>query len=61
MRQIGRGGISLIAKMTGMDKRTVSKGVRELQNGENPGEGRQRKPGGGRKKLTENPANQDRP
>lgn len=53
-RQIGRGGISLVAKMTAMDKRTVSKGVRELPNGEKPGEGRQRKPGGGRKKLTEN-------
>ena len=54
-RQIGRGGISLVAKMTGMDKRTVSKGVRELQNGEKPGEGRQRKPGGGRKKIDGKP------
>ena len=53
-RQIGRGGINIVAKATGMSRTTVAKGVRELENEESPGEGRIRKSGGGRKTLTEN-------
>jgi len=43
-----------MSNATGMSRTTVAKGVRELANGESPGEGRMRKSGGGRKPLTEN-------
>lgn len=54
-RELGRGGITLVARATGISTDTVAKGVREL---EAPGEpsGRVRRPGGGRKRLTETDA-----
>ena len=51
---MGRGGIAIVARVTGLNKNTIIKGICELENGELPGEGRIRKPGGGRKTLTEN-------
>jgi transposase len=49
---LGRGGISAVAAATGMSRTTIRAGLRQLR--EPPLEaGRIRRPGGGRKKLTE--------
>ena len=45
---IGWGGITAVAKATGMSDRTVRNGVREIKSPEPSGD-RQRRPGGGRK------------
>jgi len=51
--QLGRGGISRLAQLTGMSRVTITQGVRGLISGKvrGPGEGRVRQPGGGRKKV----------
>ena len=49
---LGRGGISRLAALTGLT--TITKAVEELGSGAklvNPGEGRVRRVGGGRKKI----------
>ncbi len=56
-QELGWGGITTISKITGMSPTTIRKGLKELE-GESPLEvtGRVRKPGGGRKKLSETDA-----
>jgi hypothetical protein len=49
----GRGGIAATARATGMAVDTIRKGIGELEAGESIGAGRVRKPGAGRKPLTE--------
>ncbi len=55
-RAIGRGGIARVAEATGIARETVRQGLRQVQVGEvgvaAAGSERQRRPGGGRKKLT---------
>ncbi|MDE0698007.1 MAG: ISAzo13 family transposase [Boseongicola sp.] len=57
---IGRGGISRVAEATGLSRATVRQGVKDVASGVaapgdgSPPSGRTRKPGGGRKRLTEN-------
>jgi Rhodopirellula transposase DDE domain len=48
-----RGGIAATARATGISTETIRKGVAELRTGERLAPGRVRKPGGGRKPLTE--------
>src|SRR5260221_125332 len=52
-KRIGVGGISQVAREAGVTRKTIRKGIRELEAGARyqPGE-RLRKPGGGRKKVT---------
>ena len=52
-RAAGRGGIAATARATGMAVDTIRKGIGELEGGESIGAGRVRKPGAGRKALTE--------
>ena len=52
-RAAGRGGITGTARATGMAVDTIRKGIGELEAGESIGTGRVRKPGGGRKPLSE--------
>jgi hypothetical protein len=52
-RAAGRGGIAGTARATGMAVDTIRKGIGELERGESIGAGRVRKPGGGRKPLTD--------
>jgi len=52
-RWLGHGGIELVARASGVSRKTVSAGVAELEDGEDPLEGRVRREGGGRKRLTE--------
>ena len=49
-RAIGYGGISQVARATGMSRATIHRGLAELDEAELPAE-RSRRPGGGRKKL----------
>jgi len=52
-RAAGRGGIAGTARATGMALNTIRKGIGELEAGESIGAGRVRRPGGGRKPLSE--------
>ena len=52
-RAAGRGGIAGTARATGLAVDTIRKGIGELERGESIGVGRVRKPGGGRKPLSE--------
>jgi hypothetical protein len=52
-RAAGRGGIAATARATGISVPTIRKGIAELQAGERLERGRVRRPGGGRKRLTD--------
>ena len=49
-RALGRGGSYVVEKATGMGRRTILQGMKELETGEPVDPKHQRKPGGGRKK-----------
>jgi transposase len=49
-RALGYGGISQVARATGMSRATIHQGLAELEAGDLPPE-RSRRPGGGRKKI----------
>jgi Rhodopirellula transposase DDE domain len=51
-RALGHGGIRVVARAAGMREGTVSRGVAELDSGEEP-LGRVRRPGGGRKRAAD--------
>ena len=51
-RALGHGGIRVVARAAGMREGTVSRGVAELEAGEEP-LGRARRPGGGRKRAAD--------
>ncbi len=50
---LGRGGIAIVAKATGVSRTTISTGLKELTNIDNVDKLRIRQPGGGRKKSIE--------
>ncbi len=49
----GYGGISLVSRATGISRRAILVGCREIENGHMPPEGKVRRPGGGRKSNVE--------
>jgi hypothetical protein len=49
---LGRGGIAIVSKATGVSRTTISTGLKELRNPDNIDNNRIRKKGGGRKKST---------
>ena len=49
-KSLGRGGIALVARATGVARSTISRGIRELESGEIVETGRVRRSGGGRKR-----------
>lgn len=51
-KAIGRGGISIVARATGMSRNTIAKGLQELKNKQSVNKKRLRKEGGGRKQAT---------
>lgn len=56
--ELGYGGVAAVSRATKLTPRTIRRGVRELSGETAPEEeGRQRKPGGGRKKLSERQPN----
>jgi hypothetical protein len=50
-QQHGRGGVTLLHRITGLDRNTIARGVRELGQGDDLPPGRVRHPGAGRKKT----------
>ena len=50
---LGYGGVSLVARATGVSRRAIGAGLREIEAGELLPEGRVRRPGGGRKAAVE--------
>jgi Rhodopirellula transposase DDE domain len=52
-RTLGRGGITLVARATGMSRQTVYDGLADLDDPTGLAAGRVRRPGGGRKRLVE--------
>lgn len=50
---LGRGGIAIVSKATGVSRTTISTGLKELENPENIDTTRIRQSGGGRKKAIE--------
>ena len=48
---IGRGGASTVARATGVSRRVIGAGIKELTDGPTAGTGRIRRPGGGRKRT----------
>lgn len=52
-RAAGRGGIAATARATGISVPTIRKGIAEIERGEHLEPGRVRKPGGGRKLVSE--------
>ena len=51
-KSLGRGGISMISRISGVSRQTLTEGVKELDNPEPPSD-RIRKKGGGRKPVWE--------
>jgi hypothetical protein len=50
-RQLGSGGVSQLQRISGLDRKTIAKGLRELRQQDEPLTGRIRRPGGGRKPV----------
>lgn len=49
---LGYGGVSLVRRACGLSRKAIAKGIREIETGEAPEEGRIRRPGAGRKFLS---------
>ncbi len=49
--QIGHGGIQYLSKITGLSRKTISRGKQEIKRTNNASDGRIRAPGGGRCKA----------
>ncbi len=49
---LGFGGISLVHRACGLSRRSIAKGIREIQEGVAPSAGHIRRPGAGRKSIT---------
>ncbi len=52
-RLLGYGGIDITHQASGLDRKTIAMGIRELETGVSPPRARVRQKGGGRKKLTD--------
>jgi len=54
-KSLGRGGITLVNRLSGVSRQTLTEGVKELDDpeAETPEQGKSRKPGGGRKPVWE--------
>jgi hypothetical protein len=53
-QQYGRGGIALLARITGLDRNTIARGRRELDQGDLALSDRVRRPGAGRQRVEVN-------
>jgi transposase len=53
-RELGHGGVSAISRACGLSRKAITKGIIEIEDGGVLAPGRIRKPGAGRKAITEN-------
>jgi len=53
---LGRGGVTLVAEATGVSRRRIAEGIKQLRQEERLGKGRTRRKGGGRKRIIEKDA-----
>jgi hypothetical protein len=51
-RALGRGGISQVNRACGLSRKAIANGIKEIETGTAPPEGRVRQPGAGRKQIT---------
>ena len=51
-KSLGRGGVSLMARISGLARRTIYRGLHDIRNNHSTEPGRVRKKGAGRKKKT---------
>jgi len=49
---LGFGGVSAVHRACGLSRKAITKGIREIEAGSAPGQGRIRRPGAGRKPIT---------
>jgi hypothetical protein len=49
---LGYGGVSMVRRACGLSRKAIAKGILEIEAGASPSEGRIRRPGGGRKRIT---------
>ena len=52
-RVLGRGGVTLVSKVTGIARSTINRGIIDIEENRSAGEGRVRRPGGGRRAKTQ--------
>lgn len=52
-RVLGRGGVTLVSKVTGIARSTINRGIADIEENRSAGEGRVRRPGGGRRSKTQ--------
>jgi hypothetical protein len=52
-RSLGHGGVTLVSKVTGLARSTINRGIAEIEENRSAGEGRVRRPGGGRRAKTQ--------
>ena len=52
-RSLGRGGVTLVSKVTGLARSTINRGIAEIDENRSAGAGRVRRPGGGRRAKTQ--------
>jgi transposase len=52
-RVLGRGGVTLVSKVTGIARSTINRGITEIEENRSAGAGRVRRPGGGRRTKTQ--------
>src|SRR5260370_21531968 len=50
---LGYGGVSMVHRAWGLSRKAIAKGIGEIEVGDSPLAGDIRRPGGGRKNLTE--------
>ena len=48
----GYGGVSIVRRACGLSRKAIARGIREIRGGDRAPEGRLRRSGGGRKKIT---------
>ncbi len=51
-KALGYGGVTLVSRACGLSRKAIAKGIREIQEGSTPGEGRIRKRGAGHTPIT---------
>jgi hypothetical protein len=52
-RALGPGGISEVSRACGLSRKAIAKGIKEIETGSAPPGGRIRRPGAGRKRITD--------